>query len=145
MNDPLAEYGPPTAGKETLMDMTTVVDGPGFRCGSRDSNPIADCQFPGPDVWLQHKNGDRVCSFCGSLHPDDFVEIIRLKADGQGGDVHRSDKGYKWYAQRAGVTNAMNGGIKFYTWHGEGADFAARVNEHLSRLTMMTAALGPTL
>lgn len=117
-----------------LSDVVTVVEGSAFRCGSRDSSPMGDRVFPGPDVWQQHKNGDRVCSFCGSLHPDDFVEIIKLKADGKGGDVHRSDKGYKWYAQREGVSNAMNGGIKFYTWHGQGDDFATKVNEQLDRL-----------
>jgi len=122
----------------TFADMTTVVPGLEFRCGSRDTNPLADRNFPGPDHWDQHKNGDRVCSFCGSLHPDDFVDIIKLKADGQGGAVHRSDKGYKWYAQRAGTTNAMDGGIKFYTWHGEGPEFAKRVNEQLDRIDATT-------
>lgn len=133
MTDPLAEYGPPHGDDVRLHDVTKVV-GYAFRCGSRDYNPLADRQFPGLDAWRQHPNGDRVCSFCGSLHPDDFVEIIRLKADGKGGAVHRSDKGYKWYAQRAGTTNAMDGGIKFYTWHGGGEGFADRVNAQLSRL-----------
>lgn len=102
-------------------------------------SPLRDLA-PNGDAWLKHTNGDRVCSYCGSLHPDDFVEIIRLKAEGKGGHLGRSDKGYKWYANRAGVSNAGDGGIKFYTWHSPGGDFAERVNAQLDAIHRNRAA-----
>lgn len=101
-----------------LSDVTTLLDEPVFRCGSRDSSPLGDRNFPGPDKWRQHKNGDRVCSFCGSLHPEDFERLVKDAANPiTETNVHRSDKTYKWYVDQAGVRNAMEGGIKFYTWH----------------------------
>lgn len=88
-----------------------------FMCGSRAQQP-GSSQFPGPDKWRVEKNGDRTCSYCGSLHPEDFEAILTAYANGDPG--YRFDtttKGYKRYASRPGVTNAGEGGIKFYTWH----------------------------
>ena len=80
---------------------------------------------PGPDHWEQFKsNGDRVCSFCGSLHPDDFLALVKtcaeIPADAAYNalvEIEPSDKGYKIYVKRPGVRNASEGGIKFYTQH----------------------------
>ncbi len=62
---------------------------------------------------------DRVCSYCGSLHPDDLIKICDLviNSEGKDGEVEMSTKGYKIYAKRAIVTNASIGGIKFYVQH----------------------------
>lgn len=71
------------------------------------------------DFWQKFKsNGDRVCSFCGSLHPDDFLTLMadaaKVESDVQ---LTVTDKRYKYYINRPGVKNAYDGGIKFYTWH----------------------------
>lgn len=72
----------------------------------------------GIDSWTVRPNGDRTCSFCGSLHEDDFVAIIEAYGNGEPGyRFDPSTKGYKRYANRPGVSNATEGGIKFYGWH----------------------------
>ena len=77
------------------------------------------------DHWERHKsNGDRVCSFCGSLHPEDFFRLVHEAAtapeDAKYGSVvaiETTDKKYKVYVHQPGVRNAMEGGIKFYMQH----------------------------
>ena len=72
----------------------------------------------GLDRWQEHKsNGDRVCSFCGSLHPVDFLALVARSAAGEDVNIEGTDKRYKIYVRRSSVVNAMEGGIKFYTWH----------------------------
>lgn len=89
-------------------------------CGRRYENAPQ-----GEDRWEQFKsNGDRVCSYCGSLHPDDWFNKVRL-AGGTSPDapylqsvnVSRSDKNYKYYVRQPDVRNAGEGGIKFYAHH----------------------------
>jgi hypothetical protein len=87
--------------------------------------PVHQDREPGQDRWEKlKKNGDRVCSFCGSLHPDDFFALVKATADaGPEADyssvprIEPSDKSYKVYVHRPGVRNAMEGGIKFYMQH----------------------------
>lgn len=68
--------------------------------------------------WRDEKDGTRCCSFCGSLHPDDFIDIMyRYVAREEGVKFSTTTKGYKLYGNRAGVQNAGDGGIKFYTNH----------------------------
>lgn len=77
------------------------------------------------DHWDKFKsNGDRVCSYCGSLHPDDMFELVRKCADAPEDapymsvtEIEPSDKAYKIYVKQPGVRNAHEGGIKFYTQH----------------------------
>ena len=72
----------------------------------------------GEMTWETRPNGDRTCSYCGSLHPDDFLDIMRRYAAGEAGySFSLTTKSYKAYASRAGVQNASQGGIKFYGHH----------------------------
>jgi hypothetical protein len=79
----------------------------------------------GLDRWHKFKlNGNRVCSFCGSLHPDDLFALINrcISADPDASyqsvvEIEPSDKKYKVYVRQPGVRNAMEGGIKFYMQH----------------------------
>lgn len=78
------------------------------------------------DYWEQFKveHKHRVCSFCGSLHFEDFAKLVALAAN-QSEDADRkdcveiefSDKNYKVYVHVPGIRNAHQGGIKFYMWH----------------------------
>lgn len=68
----------------------------------------------GLDSW-DRVGPDRVCSFCGSIHPDD---LRRLLDDPEVG-IEISDKHYKVYIHRKGIPNAGFGAIKWYTWHGD--------------------------
>jgi hypothetical protein len=72
-----------------------------------------------PARWDRFKsNGDRVCSNCGSLHPDDFLKlVVESSKDGSDVGIEPSDKGYKVYVTRPSVRNASEGGIKFYKQH----------------------------
>ena len=68
--------------------------------------------------WQKEPNGDRTCTYCGSLHEVELIDILTHYADGdEGYHFDPSTKGYKLYGHRPGVQNAMQGGIKFYKWH----------------------------
>lgn len=77
------------------------------------------------DYWERFKtNGNRVCSYCGSLHPEDFFTLVRHCANSPEDAtydsmvrIEPSDKSYKVYVYQPGVRNAHEGGIKFYTQH----------------------------
>lgn len=47
--------------------------------------------IPDTDLWLKRSAG-RVCSFCGSLHPDDFMGMVH-----DGVELGPTDKSYKVY------------------------------------------------
>ena len=66
----------------------------------------------GLDRW-EKVGGDRCCSFCGSAHPEELNAMLDLETT----KIDVSDKRYKIYIRRPGVSNASFGAIKFYTWH----------------------------
>lgn len=70
-----------------------------------------------PDTWDRGPDGFRTCSYCGSLHHDDFVEICGRTLIDERYSVERSTKSYKFYVRQPGVRNAGEGAIKFYTHH----------------------------
>ena len=68
--------------------------------------------------WREEKDGTRTCSYCGSLHPEDFIDIMWKYSQGEEGySFDLTSKGYKRYGNRPGVRNAGDGGIKFYLNH----------------------------
>lgn len=79
----------------------------------------------GQDRWQRFKsNGNRVCSYCGSLHPEDMFALVRDCANaptdaayGSVVEIEPSTKNYKVYVHQPGVRNAMEGGIEFYMQH----------------------------
>ena len=127
-------------------------------CGRRVENGmhVGDIPFrdigPGPDHWDRFKsNGDRVCSYCGSLHPDDFMRLVKASAEAAEDatecvNIEPSDRGYKIYVRQPGVQNALDGGIKFYTQHLNGkptdeqhALYKEAVRRSCARLDMLSA------
>lgn len=94
-------------------------------CGQRSESFALGAHEVGTDRWLRFKsNGNRVCSYCGSLHPEDMFALVRESANapsdarfGSVVEIEPSTKAYKIYVQQPGVRNAMEGGIKFYTHH----------------------------
>lgn len=101
----------------TVEDVTTALPGP-ITCLRRTTTPGPWIQESNLDRWLQFPNGDRVCSFCGSLHPDDFKALIKdAQSEKSDTRIDLSDKAYKVYVTRDSVANALEGGIKFYGWH----------------------------
>lgn len=96
-----------------------------MKCPRRAENTVTSSQFPEEDTWRK-VGRDRCCSYCGSLHPDDFFAICReaSKPDGAA-EVEGTDKGYKLYARWSDTGNASKGGIKFYTHHFRDEDRAS--------------------
>lgn len=65
------------------------------------------------DTW-EMRGDDKCCSYCGSIHPDRVIDLLKeLGTSIFGGTT----KGYKGYIHRDNVPNAGFGGIKFYTQH----------------------------
>lgn len=93
--------------------------------GMQDENSVFKGSGTGLDRWQRFKtNGNRVCSYCGSLHPDDMFELVRAAIAApddatleESVTIEQSDKPYKIYVRQPGVRNAHEGGIKFYTHH----------------------------
>lgn len=105
-----------------------------FFCASRAQSPLGARLAPDGDEWTTELNGDRTCSFCGSLHPDDFAKLVERAAEpGDAVQVDRSDKAYKWYVTQPGVMNATEGGIKFYTWHVPDQEYLDRINANMPK------------
>lgn len=106
-----------------------------FFCKDRPALPHP-FKVPTHDEWRLHGDGTHTCSWCGSLHPWDFVEIMEKYADGvEGYSFSTTSKTYKAYGHGPGVSNASEGGIKFYGWHlpAEGGDLGQRFRQAESR------------
>ena len=113
-----------------------------FYCPRREESPLGARLSPGPDHWQKFKsNGNRVCSFCGSLHWDDMLALVHEAATAAPDASYRSvvciepsDKKYKVYVHQPGVRNAHEGGIKFYMQHvprGEDGKIAVTEEQHV--------------
>lgn len=81
-------------------------------CGSRGSVDLTL-----PDRWHIGSDGNRTCSYCGSMHPEDLMEICRKTMINADYGVESTTKSYKVYVRQPGVRNAAEGAIKFYMWH----------------------------
>lgn len=88
------------------------------RCGRRGESVhgMYD-QSPLPDTWDMGPDGNRTCSYCGSIHPDDFMRVCRLTLEDERYGVEGTTKSYKVYVRIPGVVNASQGAIKFYMAH----------------------------
>ncbi len=85
--------------------------GEAHTCGSRST--INEGQEGHLDTW-QLIGKDTVCSYCGSLHPERVLELVKEHGLGV---LEPSTKSYKWYVTRRDVPNSLFGGIKYYRWH----------------------------
>lgn len=86
-------------------------------CPRREEGFVPAWSKP-PDHWSVHYNGDRTCTFCGSMHVDQFLAVCaEIAEDRLPGAMVEFCKGYKFYVTRPGIRNAMDGAIKFYSQH----------------------------
>lgn len=84
-------------------------------CPRRFEHPHS-IEIPEEDNWRVLPNGDRVCSYCGSLHPDDMLVFCRDAMDPSNPKwVEMTDKMYKFYLHP--MENASKSAIKFYLMH----------------------------
>lgn len=86
---------------------------------------------PNPDRWDKDEYGVRDCSYCGSIHPDDLISLLReygFKV------IERSDKSYKWYIHIPGRRQ-----YKYYRSHDESSDFVNKYNALIDELRSKTS------
>jgi len=94
-------------------------------CGRRMKDIGPWEQKENQDYWRVLENGDKTCSFCGSLSHEDILRL--LKKHGRG-ILGFTDKSYKWYINQPEVGNAGEGGIKYYRQH-DTPEFIEEVNK----------------
>ena len=82
----------------------------------------------GLDVW-DTRGEDRVCSFCGSIHPDDLKAILEELPENEEVTVEISTKRHKLYINRPNIKNASEGAIKYYFYHGVNEEMEALLNQ----------------
>lgn len=92
------------------------------RCGRRGESWVGQAKHFGgdkelPDTWDLGPDGNRTCSYCGSIHFDDLMKIAELSLTTEGYGIDGTDKGYKYYVKQPNVRNAGEGAIKYYTAH----------------------------
>lgn len=70
-------------------------------------------------LYREEPNGDYTCSYCGSLHPEQMMEIIDhiIRHKTKDGVSISCGKPGKYYIKRPSITNASEGAIKFYADH----------------------------
>jgi hypothetical protein len=91
------------------------VDEP-FTCPMRPTSPVFVASTEGEDRW-EKVGGDRVCSFCGSMHPDEALAVFALAQSDERVGVDLCDGRDKVRFRRPGVGNAMQGALKFRMAH----------------------------
>lgn len=100
-------------------DISIYGEFPRIKTGVKQTCPRRMTEF-GPwdraenlDEW-DKVGDDTVCSFCGSLHPDRVLELVREHGPWV---IECTTKSYKWYLRREGIINAGFGGLKYYRHH----------------------------
>jgi hypothetical protein len=100
-----------------------IIDtGEEHNCPQRTPGPWA--YGDGPDTW-KLIGKDKCCSFCGSLHPDRVIELVKEHGTSI---IEMSTKSYKLYINQPNVPNASFGGIKYYRHH-DTKEFVDQINE----------------
>jgi hypothetical protein len=84
---------------------------------------------PATDAWKAHhrSHDNLVCSYCGSLHPDEFMAAVRA-----GHEIVPTDKNYKAYVDLPGNSN-----VKFYYQHltdVQKTEFIALINARVVKI-----------
>ncbi len=79
------------------------------KCPRRQGAPFVEPEY---DTW-NNRDGYPACSYCGSLHPDTFMQAVR-----DGVVISGTDKSYKAYIRELPVsgTDILNH-AKFYYMH----------------------------
>lgn len=104
--------------------MPRVKTGEKQTCGRRMNDFGGQNRTEMLDEWISIGD-DKVCSYCGSLHPERVIELIKQHGIGI---IARTDKDYKVYIERKDVPNASHGGIKYYMQHNT-PEFVSAYNE----------------
>ena len=106
----VANFAMMIADRHRKIETVPAEDLVAFICPRRQEvgadKPGHPFKYGNEDHW--RKDDNNTCSWCGSMHPDDFMEIAKTGFSG-GGQLVPTDKSYKVYA---GLTH-----YKFYFMH----------------------------
>lgn len=69
--------------------------------------PSSIFKLPDEDVWRKFEHAGGTCSYCGSMHPDEFMRAVEA-----GATLTPTDKDYKAYLE-----DSVRGMQKFYFQH----------------------------
>lgn len=86
-------------------------------CLRRGTAPLVSASNGIPDRWNIGPDGNRTCSYCGSIHFDDLMAVCAKVVFDDRYAIEGTDKAYKVYVRQPGVVNAAQGAIKFYKHH----------------------------
>lgn len=101
-------------------------------------NGMSHPSLPKTDNWLKGTDGYRTCSYCGSIHFDDLMDIAKKTIDDPRYGIEGTTKNYKVYVRQPGVRNASEGAIKYYKDHTPAS--VSPEDEKLFREAMMTTS-----
>lgn len=87
------------------------------KCGRRAEGWHGQTEEELPDTWDIGPDGNRTCSYCGSIHYDDLIAICRKALTDPRYGLDGTTKSYKIYVTQPNVRNASEGAIKFYMVH----------------------------
>jgi hypothetical protein len=94
-----------------------IKDSDTFICPHRPSDPNSVFNLPESDHW-DKRGDDMVCSYCGSMHPEQFLKLLpTIKKDSDDVWIELNDGRYKIYIERKGIKNAGDRAIKVYLNH----------------------------
>lgn len=83
--------------------------------------PLRHTKSPLPqDAWLLHANQDRVCSYCGSIHPNDYVRLSQQEPGIK--FLHDTRRNHEITLHRASVPDTRWGATYFLLPHLKGID-----------------------
>lgn len=96
---------------------------------------VGETTCNGHQAFWERLGADRVCSYCGCLHPEDLEALYaRIDTDV---DLDPTTKRYKIYIRRPEVPNGSVGSIKFYAWHAPDEAFVERLNQAIRRSVLV--------
>ena len=76
-------------------------------CPRRPNSDVFN--LPKTDYWEERNDKYLHCTYCGSLHPDEVLKLIREHGFGI---INHSDKNYKWYIDLPSIES-----LKYYRHH----------------------------
>jgi hypothetical protein len=95
-----------------------------FTCGGRYNQGMDDPSHPSGqgginlDIWMVSPDGDRYCSYCGSLHEEDQLAILAAYVNGEPGyEFGFIDEPDKRWVNRPTAKDAEKAAWSFYAWH----------------------------
>ncbi len=110
----------------------------GVTCPRRVREPGPWEHEEGLDNW-EKRGPDRCCSFCGGIHPQDFLALMRQAADPESDvRIEQATGKSKWYITRKEVPTGAEGGMKTYGVHLVNTEWTDEIQAVLPKATILS-------